>query len=190
MKKQRIGSAGGKATAIISRKKALDKYYANPNYCKHCNSVIEVKEGKKVPDTRKKVFCNHQCSANFYKKKYPGGSRQKDLCGCGKFKRKFAKICVNCYKNKLTHNTDISVVGTRDKRRSSISSNARRVFIRSEKEKKCCKCGYDKHIEVCHVKAVCTFSNDAEVSEINDIDNLVALCSNCHWEFDNGLLIL
>ena len=32
------------------------------------------------------------------------------------------------------------------------------------------------------------FSDDAKISEINDIRNLIALCPNHHWEFDNGKL--
>ena len=48
--------------------------------------------------------------------------------------------------------------------------------------------GYDKHYEVCHIKAVSDFSEDTPITVINHIDNLVALCPNHHWEFDNGLL--
>lgn len=50
------------------------------------------------------------------------------------------------------------------------------------------KGGYDKHIEIAHIKAVSDFSDDSLISEINDKNNLVALCPNHHWEFDNGFL--
>ena len=46
-------------------------------------------------------------------------------------------------------------------------------------------CGYDKTYEVAHIKAVSEFSDDALISEINDINNLIALCPNHHWEFDH-----
>ncbi len=52
-------------------------------------------------------------------------------------------------------------------------------------EYKCQKCGYDKHIEVAHVRPVSDFSGDSLLVDINDISNLVGLCPNCHWEFDN-----
>ena len=34
------------------------------------------------------------------------------------------------------------------------------------------------------------FDKDTTLNEINDINNLMALCRNCHWEFDNGLISL
>lgn len=49
----------------------------------------------------------------------------------------------------------------------------------------CQKCGYDKHTEVCHIKAISTFALDTKLSVINDRSNLLRLCPNCHWEHDN-----
>lgn len=72
--------------------------------------------------------------------------------------------------------------------RSSIRIHAYRVFDRSGQPKKCLVCPYDNHIEICHRKAVKDFPMDAKISEINDINNLIPLCPNHHWEFDNGLL--
>ena len=54
----------------------------------------------------------------------------------------------------------------------------------------CFVCGYTHHVQVCHKKAVSDFDDKALVKEINDIDNLVALCPNHHWEFDNKILKL
>lgn len=34
------------------------------------------------------------------------------------------------------------------------------------------------------------FDDEALVKEINDIENLVPLCPNHHWEFDNKILKL
>lgn len=74
--------------------------------------------------------------------------------------------------------------------RSCIRKKAELVFKNSGKECKCEVCGYDKHIEIAHKKAVSDFDDSATIAEINDINNLIALCPNCHWEFDNGLLEL
>lgn len=49
-------------------------------------------------------------------------------------------------------------------------------------------CGYDRHVNICHKKAVADFSDNALVKEINSIDNLVALCPTHHWEYDNGFI--
>lgn len=74
--------------------------------------------------------------------------------------------------------------------RSAIRKDAQNIFNKSNKPKCCAICGYDKHIEVAHIKAVSDFENTTLVSEINNIDNLIALCPNHHWEYDNGLLKL
>lgn len=73
---------------------------------------------------------------------------------------------------------------------SAINSNARTLQKYYEKEKSCKNCGYDKHVEVAHIKAIADFPDNSLISEINAKDNLVYLCPNCHWEFDNNLLSL
>ena len=47
-------------------------------------------------------------------------------------------------------------------------------------EKKCYICGYDRYIEVCHKMSVSEFQNSAKICEINDVENLIALCPNHH----------
>lgn len=54
----------------------------------------------------------------------------------------------------------------------------------------CENCGYNKHTELCHIKDVTLFPLETTLGEINDIKNIVVLCPNCHWEFDNGRLRL
>jgi hypothetical protein len=60
----------------------------------------------------------------------------------------------------------------------------------SPKFDSCAVCGYDKHVETAHIKAVASFPDTATIREINAPSNLVGLCPNHHWEFDNGLLEL
>lgn len=74
--------------------------------------------------------------------------------------------------------------------RSSIRKSAEKVFKESNVEYKCAICGYDKHIEIAHIKAVSDFDDSTKISDINSIDNLIALCPNHHWEYDNGILKL
>ncbi len=56
------------------------------------------------------------------------------------------------------------------------------------KGRKCIICGYDKHIDVAHIKPVSKFKKTDLIAEINSLDNLTALCPNHHWEYDHGLL--
>lgn len=54
----------------------------------------------------------------------------------------------------------------------------------------CKNCGYSKHTEVCHIKPISSFPLSTPISVVNDPNNLVRLCPNCHWEFDHGGLQL
>lgn len=72
--------------------------------------------------------------------------------------------------------------------RSFIRKKAQENYINSCKPLKCAICGYDKHVEIAHIKAVSNFSEDTTIGEINSIDNLIALCPNHHWEYDSGVL--
>ena len=72
--------------------------------------------------------------------------------------------------------------------RSAIRKHAQSVFSQYNSSNACALCGYDKHIEIAHIKAVSEFEDSSLVREINAIDNLIPLCPNHHWEFDNGLI--
>ena len=52
----------------------------------------------------------------------------------------------------------------------------------------CANCGYDKHVELCHINDVADFSDDVPLSVVNSIDNIIQLCRNCHWELGNELI--
>lgn len=73
---------------------------------------------------------------------------------------------------------------------SAIRKDARRIFFEENPKPVCNICGYQHHIDVAHIKAVSDFDDDTLISEINSIENLIALCPNHHWEYDNGILQL
>ena len=75
-------------------------------------------------------------------------------------------------------------------KQSRIRDNSRNKYLASDKPKECLMCGYNKHFHVCHIKAVKDFDLSTLISEVNHIDNLIALCPTHHWEFDNGYLRL
>lgn len=173
-------SAGGKATAIKSRKKAIERYYENPNICLYCNNIIHIKENQKVPDVRIKKFCNHTCAAKFNNKKFIKRIKKEKI-------KKSKPI-----QFEFLFNTSIKDIFKRYKAwqnaRSTIQKHARCTFQKSDKQKSCVVCGYLNHYEVCHIIAVKDFDKNKTLIELNHIDNLVALCPNHHWEFDNGKL--
>lgn len=72
--------------------------------------------------------------------------------------------------------------------RSAIQKMDKKVYFAHNNNPKCYICGYDKHVEVAHLKSVSSFTDDIKIKEINSIDNLIGLCPNHHWEYDNGIL--
>jgi predicted restriction endonuclease len=70
---------------------------------------------------------------------------------------------------------------------SAVREHARRKS-RFARIHECERCGYNKHVECCHVRAITDFPMDATVAEVNADENIIVLCPNCHWEFDHGII--
>lgn len=68
--------------------------------------------------------------------------------------------------------------------------NAIRGFCRSWNKNMqsmpCKRCGYSLHVELAHIKPMADFPETATLGEVNAPENIIPLCPNCHWEFDNG----
>lgn len=169
-------SAGGRVMAIRQKQEALIRYYENPNICKQCCNIILVPDNTRVSDTRVKKFCNRKCASIFNNHK-----RAKPKIIIKKARQ--CNLRLNITKQELFDRR-----ANYQSARSCIRNNASKVFYSKNKYPKCSVCGYDKHIEVAHIKSVSSFSGNALIYEINDISNLIGLCPNHHWEFDNGLL--
>jgi hypothetical protein len=112
---------------------------------------------------------------------------QYDLCKCGKKKTKKSNSCQICASiNQQKYETLKDIMHYRKKYGQSAAFNIVRNRARSVLTGTVCQyCGYDKHVEVCHIKPICSFSEDTLISDINSPENLMILCPNCHWEFDN-----
>jgi len=67
---------------------------------------------------------------------------------------------------------------------------ARRLYGNYNKSLSCKICNYNLYCEVCHIKPVSQFKDSDNIYDVNHIDNLVVLCPNHHWEFDNGYISL
>jgi predicted restriction endonuclease len=183
------------------REKSLKEYYENPNICKCCGEIIVVGEKQKVREIRKKIFCSHSCSATFNNQQREAKFREPKEMEA-KFREpkerevKFREPKQKEVKQKkerfeflagLTKKDLIDKHGVYYKFRAVIRKQAHYIFNKYNNDKKCKVCGYKPHVEVCHIKSVSSFGNDALVDDINSIDNLVGLCPNHHWEFDNGI---
>ena len=137
-------------------------------------------------------FCSRSCSA-----KYNNTHRTKKQYTCqqcgmiiGEGYRKFGerKYCDKCGPNYIDWST-ITIGELKAKRLYQFHSRIRQLAqkVCSNRSHTCARCGYNKHVEVCHIKPIKDFNDDTLVSIINNEHNLIELCPNCHWEFDNGL---
>jgi hypothetical protein len=167
------------------------QYIANPNKCLTCDKPILSKPGQRLFNVRQKTFCNNSCAASLNNRIFP--------------KKKVAKkICITCLQSFSPPNHRVKTcdvcrpVRSRPRRlenltrqeagRVIIGKHAMRVMI--NRAKGCIICGYDKFVDVCHIKPVAAFSTQAKLKEINAPENLVYMCPNHHREYDRGLLNL
>jgi len=149
------------------------------NYCKNCNK-----------ETKNPKFCSKSCSAKFTNKTHPKRKPEGSCEKCGVSITTSRKFCSKCTtKNKISKQTISEVLyggnGHRSNRYSYIRWHAKKSV--KNREKKCEHCGYNKHVEICHIKPIKEFPINSLLEEVNSPDNLILLCPNCHWEFDHGL---
>lgn len=181
MERVNVQSLGGKARAVQLKREALERYYKNPRICKNCTQIIHP-FGKRLHDVRIKVFCNHACAASFTNKIRKRKKKEKII---------IAKIIPPRFANFiLKTKKDLFASNKWQSARTRIRVHAAYVYRQSKKSRLCHECGYDKYFEICHIKAVKDFPPEATIEEINHPDNLIGLCPNHHWEFDNGILPL
>ena len=128
--------------------------------------------------TQNPQFCSRSCSAKTTNK-IPKRKKRINYCSsCGKERLNRAKICRLCIDQKRYTTLDFS-----HKYRGNIIRSRARSLMKDIKA--CAVCGYDKHVNVCHIKPIKAFAQHSVIDRINDISNLIVLCPNCHWEFDH-----
>lgn len=142
-------------------------------------------------------FCSRSCATAYNNR---AQSKRKRVNTCQECKTPIHRnrtYCRTCWQQKriaqmnhtLSDTTLITEYGQRTYQRNArIRDWARRIYANSGRPYVCVNCGYDKHVEVCHIQAIKSFPEETPLNIVNSLENLVALCPNCHWEFDNGLL--
>lgn len=145
-------------------------------------------------ETKNKKFCSRNCAATYNNKKYPKRTKTVSKCIiCDTTIPHRRKYCTKHNPNYKDWNS-ITLGQLIDERKyqkhSKIRTLSKKAYDSSNSPKQCKICGYNKHYEVCHIKPISSFSNDTPISIVNALTNLVALCRNCHWELDNGIISL
>ena len=144
-------------------------------------------------ETKNPKFCSQSCAAIYNNTHRPKVKRYCQRCGAligeGQFCQR--KYCDNCSSIKVDWSV-ITLDEVQNKATYQVSSRirelARQITNGLNRFKRCAVCGYTKHVEICHIKPIKDFSGDTPITEINNLSNLVGLCPNHHWEFDNHLL--
>lgn len=136
-------------------------------------------------------FCSSSCSVTYSNKNKPKRSLTNKCKNCLIPLYACKTYCNECW-NKQNNNdmTITEAIGNRKdaNKYMKIRSRARSLAKQWELLKQCNNCGYDKHVECCHIKDIAEFSQDTLLSIVNSKTNLIGLCPNCHWELDNGIL--
>ncbi len=163
--------------------------------CTQCNN--EFFRTKKIIDKTQNHFCSRSCAVK-YNNKLP--KRKLKISNCKKcgnnIKRLSYKdnktLCDTCFNLTLIDPEKITLQELTGERKyqkhSRVRELSRKLYFKLNLSKKCAICNYDKHIEICHIKAIKAFDMTSKLSEINSSENLIGLCPNCHWEFDSGLI--
>ena len=153
------------------------------NHCLNCGR-----------ETTNPKYCSRSCAAQSTNRLFPKRTRKVHYCKvCGTQVSPRRKYCDACHPQRVDWD-EVSLHDLQGKRKYQINSRirelARTKYLVSDRPQCCAICGYDQHFEVCHIRPISSFSPTATIGEINSLENLIALCPNCHWEFDNGLLSL
>lgn len=153
-------------------------------FCLNCNKK-----------TKNPKFCSCSCSASHNNKLKP---KRKLTNLCKKCKAPIHSektYCKECWGKNF--NKDITLKDASIRYKDGHRCNAyglvrcrARTLAKKYGWNCCCICGYDKHIEIAHIKPISSFANNIRLSKINNRDNLIALCPNHHWEFDNKIISL
>lgn len=145
--------------------------------------------GKKTTNPK---FCSRSCSTSFSNRASPKRKWKCPRCGLRVRPSKCARYCSNCaYRSISNFGQDMTLGEARSRyldKKASTSALVRlraRTLLLSLGRLVCEVCGYDKYVETAHRRAISSFSDDALLSEVNHPDNLMALCPNHHWEYDN-----
>ena len=147
------------------------------NSCKNCNKV-----------TASPKFCSRSCSVSYNNRLNPK-RKPESKCECGKpikSGRKYCKVC-NTAGQDMKLRQAIYEYHHKSSAFALVRGRARSI-AKCLNWSICSICGYDKHVEIAHRKPIASYPKDTLISEINNPKNLIALCPNCHWEFDNNMI--
>lgn len=180
--------------------------YSQPQQveCLCCKKIFTkhtcaIKEGKND-------FCSRSCAAkinNTIPGRVPRPSLRKCVTeGCKETlysnRDGQAQYCRNCITNrKHIRGANVSELSIQDTTKrlgankyNVIHSHCITLHKKEKLTTSCEMCEYPHHLELCHIKAISSFPKDAKLKIVNARENIMFLCRNCHWEYDNHFIAI
>lgn len=190
-------------------------YYTKPAFknqtnprCGNCRTLAGIKTIRNCincgKETKNPKFCSKSCSASINNVLTPKRATKRKCIICEEkvmsYRHSRCKIHHQEYinnKTEIIQNYTLEHYWSKKSLQNlHISSKNAHIRILCRSTYKdlvklpCANCGYNKHVELCHIKPVRDFLPTATIAEVNARSNIIQLCRNCHWEFDKGLLTL
>jgi hypothetical protein len=143
------------------------------------------------------VYCSKSCAAKINNQKFQKRHKTKKCKNnkCNNLVASSRTYCKTCYEDYMQKNNiqDFTLAAFHHKRQgankySEIRHYARKTYEKSNKPKTCLICGYDRYIEIHHLKAISSFPLKTTIKTINKLSNLIPLCPNHHKEVDKGII--
>lgn len=165
---------------------------------KHKEQILKLREqGYTYNQICKELGCS-KGTVSYHLGKHTGRKYRQapTVCKCGAKKSYDSEQCQTCYnKERLQKQLqrtlkDIQLIGNARVKWSSLRKVAHTVLEYAKRPKCCVVCGFDVSVDLCHIKPIHSFSEDALVAEVNSEENLIYLCPNHHRMLDRGLLEL
>lgn len=143
-------------------------------------------------ETYNPKFCSSSCAATYNNHEFPKREQKDWRCKhCQTPIPRGRSVCDNCNPS-LVNWSERTLKQLREVSKYQVNAQvrdlARDIYARANLPRVCRNCGYDRHVEICHIRSISGFPDDTPIAVVNDLSNLAALCPNCHWEFDYGLL--
>lgn len=139
--------------------------------------------------TKNPKFCCRPCGAEYNNKNYIKRKPIfKNHCrNCNQPISHLHTHCLDCRNNNFIKTKYTEGLECRKYAYALIRREARKL-AKKHNMLSCAICGYSKHVEIAHIKAVSLFAPQTPITEINALENLIPLCRNHHWELDQNKL--
>lgn len=151
------------------------------NKCIHC----------KGPTSNPK-YCSRSCAASANNRRSPRRVKSKvcNFDGCLELIFSSRKFCAEHRYGTPKFTTIGELRQAAQYQANAYARQLARKWARKNLDlSSCTVCDYSLHVEVAHISPLSQFPDHTPIEETY-VNNLIVLCPNHHWEYDNGYLVV